>query len=226
MEENINYFMIGFFVLSSFVIITGTIYYRKNQKKRLREIAARLGLSYSDGQEAMTPKNMPGQVPAASGQFKALSFLFGLLNTWKITGLYNGIPVEIYTETRGSGKSSTTYTIFNVMFKKPLGLGLAISKEGIFQKMGKALLNSQDIQTGFPEFDDKIIIKGSDEAAVKKLLTSPPVREQVLKLVGKYPGSIISDTGVTFERRGISTREDYYKETLNFLAGVVSAFPS
>ncbi len=83
--------------------------------------------------------------------------------------------VTLDTYTVSTGHTHITYTRMRAPFVNPEGLRFTIYRTGLASGLGK-LLGMQDIEVGDPEFDDAFIIKGTDEAKVRDLLTDPEVR--------------------------------------------------
>lgn len=96
-----------------------------------------------------------------------------------IIGTLEGFQVQVSTFTRGSGKNRRTYTRVETTIRPALCAGLQIYRETpIFSSLGK-FLGGQDIQVGDKRFDDRFIIKASDERAALQLL-SGDARERLL----------------------------------------------
>lgn len=51
-------------------------------------------------------------------------------------------------------------------------------RKGLFSNIGKAL-GMQDIEVGYPEFDDEFIIKGNDETKIIELFSNDKIRELI-----------------------------------------------
>ena len=107
-------------------------------------------------------------------------------NAWSqvaVQGDYQGhaLTMDAYTHTTGTGKSrhSETFTRIVMPVNSPAGLRLELSREGLFAKVGKRL-GAQDIQTGDPEIDQRLVIKGQPEEMVRRVLTSGSLRQQLL----------------------------------------------
>lgn len=83
--------------------------------------------------------------------------------------------IVLDTFNRSSGKSSTPYTRIRAPYVNPDGFKFKIYNENIFTDIGK-LFALQDITVGFPEFDNRFIIKGNDETKVKELFADSELR--------------------------------------------------
>ncbi len=123
-----------------------------------------------------------------------------------ITGSMNGMPVEIFTFTRGSGKNKSTYTKIKTNITPALLSGLHIYRETpVFSSIGK-FFGGQDIQTGDQVFDDKYIIKATDESAALKFLTSK-IRSMILNYDQTVGELDLKATELSYTTRGVLTDE-------------------
>jgi len=82
------------------------------------------------------------------------------------------------TYTVSTGKTSTTYTRMRAPYVNKDGFRFKIYRKGLFSELGK-LLGMQDIEVGFPDFDDNFIIKGNDPEKLKELFANPGIRELI-----------------------------------------------
>lgn len=87
-----------------------------------------------------------------------------------MSGRYKGYTVEVYTFTKGSGKNSSTWTRFHVNFRKSLGLGLQLKRQGFFSGIAK-VFGAQDIEIGDAGFDKAIVVKGARPERVREFMT-------------------------------------------------------
>lgn len=80
----------------------------------------------------------------------------------------------------GWGFERTTLTA-----KLPAGntFRFAIVPEDFLNRIGK-FFGMQDVKTGFPEFDDNVLVQTNDEQRLKTLFNSPEVRETFQNLSG------------------------------------------
>jgi hypothetical protein len=86
--------------------------------------------------------------------------------------------MDTYTESHSDGKtsSSTTYTRIRAPYVNKDGFRFTIYRKGIFSGLGK-LLGMQDVEVGYPEFDEAFIIKGNDEQKLRALFANPQIRQ-------------------------------------------------
>ena len=73
-----------------------------------------------------------------------------------------------------------SYTRFRAPYINRDGLRFTIYHRNLFSNLGKAL-GMQDIEVGYPDFDDTFIIKGTDAAEVKALLDDAELRALLSK---------------------------------------------
>jgi len=139
---------------------------------------------------------------------RRLGFRFkpgGLIGLREMSGELQGCDVEVATVMRSSGRSRSPYTLWQVRYPQPLGLGLKLEREGFFSGVGK-LLGAQDIQVGDEAFDDALLVKGRDPQEIREFLTRPR-RARILRALGSYQELEIDDEGVELELSGYSDTE-------------------
>lgn len=139
---------------------------------------------------------------------------------WKLSGLYNGVKVMVYPETRSSGKSSTTYTLVRAYYKNPLNYKLTAAHEGFFTKLGKSLFGMQDVEIGDAVFDPLVRIKTSDEYAAKDLFSRSETRDAMIDALSFNAGIRAENSFIHFEKVGVITDT----ETLRTILDKLSAF--
>lgn len=139
---------------------------------------------------------------------------------WRLSGLYNGVKVMVYPESRSSGKSSTTYTIVRAFYKNPLSYKLTAAHEGFFTKLGKSLFGMQDVEIGDAVFDPLVRIKTSDEYAAKDLFSRSETRNAMIDALTFNAGIRAENSFIHFEKVGVITDTD----TLRTILDKLSAF--
>jgi hypothetical protein len=102
----------------------------------------------------------------------------GWLSTGFIMGTMGEVQVEVGTFYRGRGKHRRIFTKIVAHLRPSLGLNLHIYREGFLSEVGK-VFGMQDLKTGDRDFDDRFIVKGSDEGGILSLL-GPDVRRALL----------------------------------------------
>ncbi|NLK44788.1 MAG: DUF3137 domain-containing protein [Tissierellia bacterium] len=102
----------------------------------------------------------------------------GFWKSKKVVAKFENWTFTLDTFVRSSGKTSTTYTRMRVPYKTKDEFKFKIYRKGLFSNIGKAL-GMQDIEIGYPDFDDKFIIKGSNEAKIVDLFSNDKIRELI-----------------------------------------------
>lgn len=145
-----------FFVALIVVIIVLVVRHQSRQRRRREEalavVARRLGGSLVSGSF--------WQQPGITFEYKSYA-----------------ASIEYYST---GGKHPALYTRLFFHFQRTPPLSVRIYPERLFSRIGK-FLGGQDIQLGDEQFDDKFMIKGSDQPRVKDFL-SPDVRQAVFEL--------------------------------------------
>ena len=155
----------------------------------------------------------------------------------RISGLAGGVTVTIdtYVETSGGStgattmgpggapivnhtdSKSTTYTRVKAEALAPIAVSSRIYREHLFSGLGK-LLGVQDVQIGYPAFDEAFVVKADDEARVRMLLREAPCRALLA-----FPKSFLLE----YERGALSFRWEGNEEdprVLDAAIAVAAAF--
>ncbi len=92
------------------------------------------------------------------------------------------ITLDTYTETHHNSAthtgSSTTYTRMRAPYVNRDGFQFTIYRTGIFSGLGKCF-GMQDVEVGYPEFDEAFVIKGNDEAKLRALFANAKIRQLI-----------------------------------------------
>ncbi|GAB3547245.1 DUF3137 domain-containing protein [Spirosoma fluminis] len=83
--------------------------------------------------------------------------------------------VTLDTYTVSTGKVTTTYTRMRAPYVNKDGFWFKIYRNGFFSGIGK-WLGMQDVELGYPEFDEQFIIQGNDEDKLRLLFANPKIR--------------------------------------------------
>ena len=86
------------------------------------------------------------------------------------------VLLDIDIDPGGGFESGYEYTRLTSEIQKINDFRFAIHHEGFIDKMGK-LLGMEDILTGYPEFDKKLIIKTNNAEKVKTIFADNSIRE-------------------------------------------------
>jgi len=133
-----------------------------------------------------------------------------------IEGRLHDNRVRVDTFTRSSGKHSTTFTRYRIDFPRALGLGLNLKEQGFISGVA-AFFGSQDIETGDPQFDPRVVVKGADPRHIARFLT-PARRLRIVRLFQNHPGCEIKDHAIEWSRRGGVTETAQLVTTVRRLA--------
>ncbi|MBK1813172.1 DUF3137 domain-containing protein [Clostridium sp. YIM B02505] len=102
-------------------------------------------------------------------------------------GIWKGDRVEAHvdnwtvvldTYVVSTGKSTITYTRMRAPFVNLDNFYFKIYRSGIFSGIGK-MFGMEDINVGYPQFDDAFIIKGNSESKVKALFANDNIRRLI-----------------------------------------------
>lgn len=223
--ESLELIAPAIFVASSTIVVVGALYWgiksARRDRERVRQAALTLGLEYRDGEDAMRAAyEGTGKAARFAMYEKQPAFLrkfFAALGPWRLTGERDGLRIEIYEETRSTGKNSTTYTVARVHYPKPLPYELRAAKEGVFTKIGKAIFGLQDVEVGDPEFDREFRVKAGDPLAAKLLLGRGEIQRPLLEALRRYPAFRVESAFVHFEKVGIRTGAEELQAILEAL---------
>lgn len=152
--------------------------------------------------------------------------VMGFFSSWKIEGKYNGVQVCIYTKYKGSGKSKQKYTIFQANFDHLLGIGLKITAEGFWSRLGKKILKQEDLEAGVPSFDQRVRIQGEKDPLVQRIIQHTIVQQAIEKAFSYDKSIIIDDEGAHLDWMGIVKNEEIIKSVLECLTQVCLAIQS
>ena len=128
-----------------------------------------------------------------------------------ISGTRRGLSVHIDTF-RKSGDDNRTYTRYRVNFKKSLGLGLRLTRQGPLAYVSRKL-GTQDILTDDEDFDNAVVVKGRDPEEVIRFL-NPSRRLRAVRFLTLYPGAVIDDTKIECETRNVARSPDQIVQTV------------
>jgi len=91
------------------------------------------------------------------------------------------ILLDIDIDLGGGFEGGFATTIFSAHFANPSGFRFALHEEGFFDDLGK-FFGMQDVEIGYPDFDERIIVKTNDPARIRTLLSDGEVRQVLLSL--------------------------------------------
>ena len=82
------------------------------------------------------------------------------------------------TYTVSTGKTTVVYTRMRAPYVNPEEFRFTIYRRGFFSDIGKTF-GKQDVEVGDPAFDQDFIVKGTDDARLRSLFSSPRLRELI-----------------------------------------------
>jgi hypothetical protein len=105
------------------------------------------------------------------------------------------ITLDSYTVSQSTGEthSSTTYTRVRAPYVNKDGFRFTIYRKGFFSDLGR-LFGMQDVEVGYPEFDEAFVIKGSDEEKLRALFSNSRIR-QLLEMQPQVHLTVKDDEG-------------------------------
>ena len=102
----------------------------------------------------------------------------GVWKADKVEATHDEWVVTLDTYAVSTGKAVIIFTRMRAPYVNSDGFRFNIYRRGFFSAAGK-MLGMQDVEVGFPEFDDDFIIKGSDESKLRQLFANARLRELV-----------------------------------------------
>jgi hypothetical protein len=88
--------------------------------------------------------------------------------------------VTLDTYVVSTGKTTVVFTRMRAPYVNPGGFRFTVYRKGLFSGLGK-MLGMQDIEIGDGPFDEDFIVKATDEARVRELLSNPKIRELIAR---------------------------------------------
>jgi hypothetical protein len=186
--------------------------FRRNAE-RMRGVADELGFTYQG------PGAEPPGETEPTGALRALKSL----KPWRLTGMRDDVAVAIYTETRGSGKSRTTYSIVEASFPRPLAFSMLVYRESAMAKFGKAVFGLKDIEVGSEQFDKAVRIKGSDPDRIARLLAGSGIQDRILTALQASPTISVTSKAALWEKRGTWLKAETYRQAMDLVVPIVRA---
>lgn len=136
----------------------------------------------------------------AASRLNLAYYAGGLGSLGTISGTQYGHRITISTFSKSSGNSSQVYTKFQIEYRQRVPVDMKITRQGALRSLGK-VFGLQDIEVGNQAFDDHVLLKGSDPAAVRAFL-SPRLQDLIRLLVMAYDDVTITNGHVCVNKRG------------------------
>ena len=93
----------------------------------------------------------------------------------------HSVVLDIDIDLGGGFESGFATTILSARFANPHGLSFAVYPQHFTDGLGK-LFGMQDVVLGYPDFDEKLIVKGTHENLLPPLFADATVRQALLQL--------------------------------------------
>ena len=140
--------------------------YEKKRSEAIRDIAMRIGFSFTKKVEKSFLMSLPEFVTFKKGHSRKVSNL--------MKGSKNGVSWSIfdYRYTVGGGKNSHTYNQTVAFASLNINLpNFSLTKENFFHKIGN-IFGYKDIDfDNFPDFSKNYFLKGEDEQSIRSIFT-------------------------------------------------------
>lgn len=98
----------------------------------------------------------------------------------KVQAAHGEWTVTLDTYVVSNGKTVVVFTRMRAPYVNPDGFRFSIYRRGLFSEFAKRL-GMQDVEIGDEPFDQNFIIKGTDEAQLKKLFANPRIRDLIAR---------------------------------------------
>ncbi len=102
----------------------------------------------------------------------------GLWKGDKVVARVKEWTITLDTYTVSTGKTHITYTRMRAPYVNKDGFRFKIYRKGLFSGLGK-LFGMEDIEVGFPGFDEEFIIKGNNKQKLIELFSNSKIRELI-----------------------------------------------
>jgi hypothetical protein len=93
----------------------------------------------------------------------------------KVVAQHGQWTITLDNATEASGETSSTCTRMRAPYVNKDGFRFTIYRKGYFSDLGKRL-GMQDVDVGYPDFDEAFIIKGDDESKLRALFADERLR--------------------------------------------------
>lgn len=226
MDKLIPYLLIGFFIFVIALVFVAAYLYERRIRKLYENIASQYGWRYEKGALEIPYSTVTKYGRSMKGRGWFAPFVRSRAGP-AVLGDYNLCKFAIvrYAETTGGGKSRHTinYTLIGSAHRGISGFAY-ISKEGVLQKLGKAL-RMQDIELRDPLFDPVFRIKG-DYVNIGVVLDIA-ARQKLLNLTSQYGwknfGVVeINQKEVVFTKNKVIKNKDFLLAAIDLVTSIAN----
>jgi hypothetical protein len=102
----------------------------------------------------------------------------GFWGSSKVSAVHGQWTMTLDTYTVSNGKTSSTYTRLRAPYINKDNFRFTIYRKSIFSNLGK-LLGMQDVEVGYPQFDEDFIIQGNNESRLRELFGNARIRQLI-----------------------------------------------
>jgi hypothetical protein len=117
----------------------------------------------------------------------------------RLEGELGGYRSSVDIQKRGSGKHRTFWTRFGLVVPS-LPSSLELKRKGFLSGLSM-VFGARAIELGDDAFDQQVLVKGNDAAALRAFLT-PARREHVRRFFATYSGALINSQVISWSSRG------------------------
>ena len=96
----------------------------------------------------------------------------------KVEAKHGEWTVTLDTYAVSTGKTTMIFTRMRAPYVNPSGFRFTVYRKGLFSGVAK-WLGMQDVEVGYQSFDEDFIIKGTDEAKLRRLFANAKIRDLV-----------------------------------------------
>jgi hypothetical protein len=128
----------------------------------------------------------------------------------RIEGDYEGYPLKVETQSRGSGKNRYTVTVLHLSTQGALPPDFSLEKEGLGDKVLK-FFGKRDEEIGDDQFDRLFDLKNLSSAAAR-VLRNEGVQQHLYELSNLYATFHIRGGSIQAERRNVPSTADELEE--------------
>jgi hypothetical protein len=124
----------------------------------------------------------------------------------KIDGSYEGYPLTVETQSRGSGKNSYTVAVLHLSLESALPTEFSLEREGLGDKILR-FFGKEDAQIGDADFDKHFDLKNLSPITAA-VLRHPSVQKHLYELAHHYSNFHIRGGWLQAERRKVPSTAD------------------